>query len=149
MKEFPDTSLFPELKACLTQHMPFLPYFAWHVAEVNPWMHHLFGANIVYLWVERDCLRPVAELLYANDFDVALDPAPGDEPPLWHPKRQHVILRVGRPKPCIEFVLAQLAYEAIFFNLTSPVEAGMVAGACPHDSKRLRRYLQYFQIPAV
>jgi hypothetical protein len=46
---------------------PLLSFAAWSTQQINPWMHHLLGKFVTFVYVEKEGLDPVWEDMVAED----------------------------------------------------------------------------------
>src|SRR5690606_18188367 len=48
------------LKLALAKRFPFLPHYVWSTQQLNPWMHHLLGKFVSFVYVERNGVKDLA-----------------------------------------------------------------------------------------
>jgi len=69
-----DTQPIEPLSKLLTKKFPLLPVCCWSTAQLNPYLEHLLGKSIHFVFTETDALRSVAEYLRGEGFQVAENP---------------------------------------------------------------------------
>ena len=104
------------LSSALVKRFPFLPHYVWSTQQVNPWMHHLLGKFVQFVYVESGGEDDAAAFLRNQGWSVIVNPttrsardfAPGD--------RSVVVRGIRRTfdpasEPRVETVLVDLMLE--------------------------------------
>jgi len=58
----------------IEQAFPLLTFAVWSTQQINPWMHHLLGKFVTFVYVEKDTVGAVWELLKEKGYDAHRDP---------------------------------------------------------------------------
>ncbi len=53
---------------------PLLTFAVWSTQQINPWMHHMLGKFVTFVYVEKEGLDPVWELLRDHGYDAYRNP---------------------------------------------------------------------------
>lgn len=111
-----DPEVTAPLRLALAKRFPFLPHYVWSTLQVNPWMHHLLGKFVHFVYVESGGEDDAAAFLRNEGWSVIVNPttrsardfAPGD--------RSVVVRGIRRAfdpasEPRVETVLVDLMLE--------------------------------------
>jgi hypothetical protein len=63
-----------EICQALEQKFPLLGFSCWSTQQVNPFMHHLLGSFVTFVYTERDTMQDVFEFLRTAGWAVYLNP---------------------------------------------------------------------------
>lgn len=104
------------LRESLTKRFPFLPYYVWSTQQVNPWMHHLLGKFVHFVYVESGGEDDVAAFLRNEGWNVIVNPTAKTAKDFAPGERSVVIRSIRRPfdpatEPRVETVLVDLMLE--------------------------------------
>lgn len=63
-----------KLRDALTGRFPLMPFYVWSTQQVNPWMHHLLGKFVRFVYADRDDVDDLAAFLRAEGWAVVVNP---------------------------------------------------------------------------
>jgi hypothetical protein len=121
----------------IEQAFPLLNFAVWSTQQINPWMHHLLGKFVIFVYVEKDSLDSVWEFLRDAGHDAYRDPGKR-EAQTFSVRDNTLVVRAGSLSQAPldghyaqpEKVLVDLLAEAESLPLMDPVEiAGVFEGA--------------------
>ncbi len=135
-----DTEPVSEAVAAVARQFPLLDFCCWSTAQVNPWMHHLLGRFVVFVFTDRDAMDTVYHRLQDMGWQAWINPTrqeaaktfvPGDKAVVIRPSIQREPVR-GK-YATIEKILVDLVMENRALNIMDPGEfqgmAGRLAGS--------------------
>lgn len=104
------------LRESLSKRFPFLPHYLWSSMQVNPWMHHLLGKFVVFVYIESGGEDDVAAFLRKEGWNVIINPTTKTAKDFAPGERRVVIRRIRRAfdpttEPRVETVLVDLMLE--------------------------------------
>ncbi|MCC5790416.1 MAG: hypothetical protein JJT75_12330 [Opitutales bacterium] len=111
-----DSEATAPLRSALGKRFPFLPHYVWSTQQVNPWMHHLLGKFVQFVFVESGGEDDVAPFLRNEGWSVVVNPTIRSATE-FTPSPRTVVIRGIRRKfnsaaePRIETVLVDLMLE--------------------------------------
>jgi len=126
--------------------LPLLDFCAWSTAQLNPWMLHLLAQPVAFLYVPRDTLDSVGEILREQGWEVAINPGKHAVARDVRPGEKMVVLRPAHSKqpPAQDYqaapeqVLVDLLVETEALGLMDSAEARQVLlGATEHGGVKL------------
>jgi hypothetical protein len=129
-----DRSVVTPVVELIEQAFPLLTFAVWSTHQVNPWMHHLLGKFVTFVYVEKESVSPVWELLKENGYDAHRDPTKKEAAKTFSVREKTVVVRAGSLSQApieghyasLEKLLVDLAGEIESLPLMSPSEyAGM------------------------
>ncbi|HSI15798.1 MAG TPA: DUF6577 family protein, partial [Chthoniobacter sp.] len=130
---------------------PLLTFAAWSTQQINPWMHHMLGKFVTFVYVEKEGLDPVWELLRDSGYDAYRDPGKR-EARTFSVRDQTVVVRVGGLSQAPldghyaapEKVLVDLVDEAATLPLMDTSEiTGLFSGAIQSGRLDMADLLKY------
>lgn len=149
-----DVTLNPEsiqaLDTLLGDRFPLLPYYLWATQQVNPWMHHLLGKSVAFVYVDSVGVDDVAEFLRGDGWSVTVNPTKKTGQDFVIRERSVVVRGISRElddstRPSVETVLVDLLMENERLQLMDASEfKGMVHTLLSQhrvDIARLQRLL--------
>jgi hypothetical protein len=131
-----------DLQACaklvreVEKAFPLLDFTVWSTAQLNPWMHHLFGKPVHFLHAPRETLETVGEALRDEGWEVAVNPGKRESARVVRPGEKMVVLRPLHSKHlppsgrqmAVEQVLVELLVETGELALMDESEARAALG---------------------
>ncbi|HEY4248449.1 MAG TPA: DUF6577 family protein [Lacunisphaera sp.] len=130
---------------------PLLAFAAWSTQQINPWIHHLLGKFVTFVYVEKEGLNAVWELLRDSGYDAYRDPGKR-EAKNFSVREQTVVVRVGGLSQAPidgryaapEKVLVDLVDESRVLPLMDASEiAGVFSGAIRSGRINMSDMLKY------
>ena len=115
----------------LEKAFPLLDFTVWSTAQLNPWMHHLFGKPMQFLHAPRETLETIGEALRDEGWEVAVNPGKRESARVVRPGEKMVMLRPLHSKHlppsgrqmAVEQVLVELLVETGELALMDESEA--------------------------
>lgn len=122
-----DPDLVRDLRMLLAQRFPLLPHYVWSTQQINPWMHHLLGKFVRFVYVESDAVEDMEEFLRQAGWDVTVNPTRKTASTVRPGDRSIVIRGVTREidpahEPRVENILIDLLLETPRLGLMDEVE---------------------------
>lgn len=131
----------------LKERFPLLPHFVWSTQQVNPWMHHLLGRFVNFIYVDAEGADDVCEFLEVNAWAVTLNPTrkTGQN---FHARKKNAVVRGLRREidvenePTPEGILVDLYMENERLGLMDKAEyQEMALNLCGHCRIEMARLL--------
>lgn len=110
------TKVTAPLRTKLGKRFPFLPHYVWSTQQVNPWMHHLLGKFVNFVYVESGGEDDVAAFLRKEGWEVIVNPTASSARDFAPGLRSAVVRGIRRTfdplaEPRVETVLVDLMLE--------------------------------------
>jgi hypothetical protein len=67
--------LVEDIATRLEERFPLLPHYVWSTQQFNPWMHHLLGRAVVFVYVDAEGQEDVVEFLRNLGWAVTVNPS--------------------------------------------------------------------------
>ncbi len=124
--------------ALIEKAFPLLNFAAWSTQQINPWMHHLLGKFVTFVYVEKEGVGAVWELLKEKGYDAYRNPTKKEIAKTFAVRDNTVVVRIGGLTEALvdghyatpEKVLVDLVDEADALPLMDGSElAGVFSGA--------------------
>ena len=111
-----DTSVVDPLHSMLKERFPFLPLYIWSTQQINPWMHHLLGSFVTFVYVDAEGAESLAEFLLNQGWNVSLSPKASESKNFVIREKSLVVRPITRQfdedsEPTVETVLVDLFTE--------------------------------------
>ncbi len=74
-----DLTLIKPLIRAIEKEFPLLDFTVWSTGQVNAWMHHLMGKQVLFVNAPSDAHEAVGDLLKAKGYDVWVNPTGKDK----------------------------------------------------------------------
>lgn len=74
---------------------PLLNFAVWSTQQVNPWMHHLLGKFVTFVYVEKEGVGAVWELLKEKGYDAHRNPTKKEVAKTFSVRDNTVVVRAG------------------------------------------------------
>ncbi|MBK9990216.1 MAG: hypothetical protein IPP19_05620 [Verrucomicrobia bacterium] len=81
--------------ALIEKAFPFLSFTVWSTQQINPWMHHLLGKFVTFVYVEKEGVSAVWELLKENGYDAHRDPTKKEADKSFSVRETTLVVRAG------------------------------------------------------
>lgn len=142
--DWDDSNPLPRI---LAERFPLLPHFVWSSQQVNPWMHHLLGRFVNFIYVDADGAEDVCEFLEGHAWAVTLNPTKktGQN---FHARQKNAVVRGLRRaidpenEPTPEGLLVDLYMENERLGLMDKAEyQEMALNLCSHCRIDMARLL--------
>lgn len=124
-----DTEPVSEIISVLKKKFPLLDFTCWSTMQINPFMHHLLGKFVTFIYVDRDLMPSVFDFLRDSDYDVYLNPTRREAKKSYSVSEQNIVIRptitkapVKEHKAKIEKILVDLYIERGNFQIMAPAE---------------------------
>lgn len=116
--------------ALIEEAFPLLQFAVWSTQQINPWMHHLLGKFVTFVYVEKEGVGAVWELLKQEGYDAYRNPTKKEIAKSFVVRDNTVVVRAGSLSQAPvdghyaapEKVLADLVAEADSLPLMDPGE---------------------------
>lgn len=124
--------------ALIEEAFPLLNFAVWSTQQINPWMHHLLGRFVTFVYVEKEGVGAVWELLKEKGYDAYRNPTKKEIAKTFAVRDNTVVVRIGGLTEALvdghyatpEKVLVDLVDEADALPLMDGSElAGVFSGA--------------------
>lgn len=69
-----DTQPVAELVADVEKKFPFLDFSCWSTGQLNPYLHHMLGKYVSFVYVDRDAMSSVFDALQEMEYRAYLNP---------------------------------------------------------------------------
>ena len=79
----------------IEQAFPLLTFAVWSTQQINPWMHHLLGKFVTFVYVEKDAVGAVWELLKEKGYDAHRDPTKKEAAKNFAVHDNTIVIRAG------------------------------------------------------
>ena len=79
----------------IEQAYPLLTFAVWSTQQINPWMHHLLGKFVTFVYVEKDAVGAVWELLKEKGYDAHRDPTKKEATKNFAVHDNTIVIRAG------------------------------------------------------
>jgi hypothetical protein len=79
----------------IEQAFPLLTFAVWSTQQINPWMHHLLGKFVTFVYVEKDTVGAVWELLKEKGYDAHRDPTKKEATKNFAVHDNTIVIRAG------------------------------------------------------
>ena len=138
------------LPSILSKRFPLLPHYAWSTQQVNPWMHHLLGKFVSFVYVDAEGAEDVCEYLRNNGWNVTYNPTAKTGPDFVNREMSVIVRGLRREidpenEPRIEGLLVDLMIENSRLQLMDTAEFQQMAtnlcSQCAVDVAQLQRLL--------
>jgi len=113
-----------ELRTTIQERFPLLEFSCWSTEQINPYLHHMLGKFVVFVYVDRDAMPSVFGALRDTDHEAYLNPTRREAAKTFAIGEKTVVIRpsVGQSPveghvACIEKVLVDLHVELETFPL--------------------------------
>ncbi|MCX7044293.1 MAG: hypothetical protein NTX50_02250 [Candidatus Sumerlaeota bacterium] len=125
-----DTSSMGEIAEELGEHFPFLAFSCWSTEQINPWMHHLLGKSISFVYAEQDSMKSVYEWFQDAGWRSYLNPTRLEAGKVFSVAEKTVVIRpliqraptIKNKFASIEKILIDLFIESSSLNIMSILE---------------------------
>jgi len=74
---------------------PLLTFAVWSTQQINPWTHHMLGKFVTFVYVEKDAVGAVWELLKEKGYDAHRDPTKKEAAKTFSVRENTVVVRSG------------------------------------------------------
>ncbi|MDO8541621.1 MAG: hypothetical protein Q7S40_14385 [Opitutaceae bacterium] len=79
----------------IEKEFPLLSFAVWSTQQINPWMHHLLGKFVTFVYVEREGVGAVWELLKEKGYDAHRNPTKKEAAKTFSVRDNTVVVRAG------------------------------------------------------
>ncbi len=136
----------------IEKDFPLLSFAVWSTQQINPWMHHLLGKFVIFVYVEKAGVGAVWELLKEKGYDAHLNPSKKQAAKTFAVRENTVVVRASslaqapvdghfsRP----EKILVDLAAELAVLPLMDASEfTALFSGAATSGRLEINVMLRY------
>jgi hypothetical protein len=81
--------------ALIEKEFPLLPFAVWSTQQINPWMHHMLGKFVTFVYVEKEGVGAVWELLKEKSYDAHQDPTKKEADKTFSIRDTTLVVRAG------------------------------------------------------
>lgn len=90
-----DRSHVAPVVALIEGTFPLLKFAVWSTQQINPWMHHLLGKFVTFVYVEKEGVGAVWELLKEKGYDAHRNPTKKEIAKTFSVRDNTVVVRSG------------------------------------------------------
>lgn len=111
-----DQSVTGPVRQVLKKRFPFLPHYVWSTLQINPWMHHVLGKFVTFVYADGDGPSDVSAFLRQEGWNTLVNPTKKTGSALASGEKVVVVRGIRRQfdaqaEPRVETVLVDLLLE--------------------------------------